>query len=101
MAVNDYGEGRAVYMSGLPYSLENARVLHRSILWSAHREESLKTWYSDNVNVDIHAFVKNKKFCAVNNTYEPQDTVVYKGDGSSFPLSLAANEIKWYEAEGD
>ncbi len=98
MAVNDYGKGRAVYLSGLPYSFENARVLHRSVLWSAHREERLKTWYSDNVNVDIHAFVKNNKFCAVNNTYEPQSTVVYKGDGSSFPLSLAANEIKWYEA---
>jgi 1,3-beta-galactosyl-N-acetylhexosamine phosphorylase len=32
----------------------------------------------------------------VNNTYEPQQTVVYKGDGSSFPLELAANEICWY-----
>lgn len=33
----------------------------------------------------------------VNNTYEPQDTVVYRGDGSSFELHLDANEIKWYE----
>ena len=24
-------------------------------------------------------------------------TVVYKGDGSSFALDMAANEIKWYE----
>ena len=96
LAVKDYGKGRSVYLSGLPYSLENARVLLRSILWSAHREESLKTWYSDNVNVDIHAFVKNNKFCAVNNTYEPQATVVYRGDGSSFALTLAANEIKWF-----
>ena len=30
----------------------------------------------------------------VNNTYEPQDTVVYKGDGSSFDLHLEANEIR-------
>ena len=28
---------------------------------------------------------------------EPQDTVVYRGDGSSFELHLDANEIKWYE----
>ena len=27
--------------------------------------------------------MKNGKYCVVNNTYEPQSTVVYKGDGSS------------------
>ena len=43
------------------------------------------------------AYVKNGKYCVVNNTYEPQDTVVYKGDGSSFPLHMDANEIKWYQ----
>ena len=48
-------------------------------------------------NVDVHAYVKNGKFCVVNNTYQPQSTTVYRGDGSSFPLDLAANEIRWYE----
>ena len=37
MAVNAYGAGRAVYISGLPYSFENSRVLHRAILWSSPR----------------------------------------------------------------
>ena len=41
MAVNEFGAGRAVYISGLPYSFENSRVLYRSILWSAHGELSL------------------------------------------------------------
>ena len=48
------------------------------------------------VQMEIHAYVKNGKFCVVNNTYEPQKTVIYRGDGSSFPLELEANEIKWY-----
>ena len=39
----------------------------------------------------------NVKFCVVNNTYEPQSTTVYRGDGSSFRLDLAAGEIRWYE----
>ena len=47
--------------------------------------------------MEVHAYVKNGKYCVVNNTYEPQDTVVYKGDGSSFALHLDANEIIWYE----
>lgn len=48
------------------------------------------------VQMEIHAYVKNGKFCVVNNTYEPQKTVIYRGDGSSFPLELESNEIKWY-----
>ncbi len=97
LAVNDYGRGRAVYISGLPYSFENSRLLHRAVLWSSHGEDELKRWLSSNYNVDVHAYVKNGKFCVVNNTYEPQSTTVYRGDGSNFSLDLEANEIRWYE----
>lgn len=44
----------------------------------------------------IQIYVKNGKYCVVNNTYEPQSTVVYTGDGNNFLLKLDANEIKWY-----
>ena len=97
MAVNDFGNGRCVYISGLPYSFENSRLLYRSILWSAHDEDNLHKWFSTNFNVEVHAYVKNGKYCVVNNTYEPQSTTVYKGDGTSFDLDLDANEIIWYE----
>ena len=96
MAVKTFGKGRGVYISGLPYSFKNSRVLYRAVLWSASAEEELHCWYSANYNVEVHAYVKNGKYCVVNNTYEPQDTVVYRGDGSSFQLHLEANEIKWY-----
>ena len=97
LAANSFGAGRAVYISGLPYSFANSRLLHRAVLWSAHSEDQLNLWLSSNCNVDVHAYVKNGKFCVVNNTYQPQSTTVYRGDGSSFPLDLAANEIRWYE----
>ncbi len=97
LAANDFGGGRGVYISGLPYTFENSRLLYRAILWSAHDEADLNKWFSTNYNVEVHAFVKNGKYCVVNNTYEPQQTTVYRGDGSSFELSLDANEIRWYE----
>ena len=97
LAANEFGQGRAVYLSGLPYSFENSRLLHRAVLWSARSEDQLNLWLSSNYNVDVHAYVKNGKFCVVNNTYEPQSTTVYRGDGSSFQLDLGANEIRWYE----
>ena len=97
LAVNEFGDGRSVYISGLPYSFENSRLLYRAILWSAHDEDNINKWFSTNFNVEVHAYVKNGKYCVVNNTYEPQSTTVYKGDGTSFNLDLDANEIIWYE----
>ena len=97
LAVNSFGKGRAVYISGLPYSFENSRLLHRAILWSSGDEEKLCRWFSANYNVDVHAYPESGKYCVVNNTYEPQSTVVYKGDGTSFALDLEANQIIWYE----
>ena len=100
MAVKEFGKGRGVYISGLPYSFVNNRVLYRAILWAAHDEADLHKWFSTNYNVEVHAYVKNGKYCVVNNTYEPQDTTVYTGDGSCFDLHLDTNEIKWYSIEG-
>ena len=97
MAAHDFGKGRAVYISGVPYSFANSRTLYRAILWSAHSEDELHTWFSSNYNVEVHAYVKNGKYCVVNNTYEPQDTTDYTTDGNSFDLHLDANEIRWYE----
>lgn len=97
MAVNEFGKGRAVYISGLPYSFENSRVLYRAVLWSTHSEDELNRWFSTNYKVDVHAYPKNNKYCVVNNTDEPQQTTIYRGDGSSFELSLEPNQIIWYE----
>ena len=97
LATNSYGNGRAVYISGLPYSAENSRLLYRAILWAASSESELHKWFSSNVNVEVHAYPQNGKYCAVNNTYKPQSTTIYLDDGSSFGIDMQANEIRWYE----
>lgn len=97
LAVNDYGDGRGVYINGLPFSFENARLLYRSLYFAAHKEKIMKKWYCENYNVEINYYPSTQSFCVVNNTYEPQTSLVYRGDGSSFEITLAACEIKWYE----
>ena len=72
MAVREFGKGRSVYISGLPYSFENSRILYRSILWSAHDEENLHKWFSTNFNVEVHAYVKNGKYCVVTTPMNPR-----------------------------
>ena len=96
MAASDFFDGRGVYISGLPYSAENARVLLRAVLWATHGEDRLRRWFSDNVNVDVHAYPENGKYCVVNNTDEPQDTVVYDGAGQGRAMHLSGGEICWF-----
>lgn len=97
LAANSFGGGRAVYVSGLPYSFENARLLYRAIIWSSHGEENLYQWFSSNCHTELHAYIDNGKYCVVNNTGEPQDTTVYTNGGNSFGAALEANEIRWYK----
>lgn len=102
MAVNAYGKGRAVYLSGLPYSPENSRVLYRSILWSTHSEKALKHWFSTNDQVDVHVYDAARTdgcYCVVNNSEETQNTTVFRGDGTEFALTLAPEEIRWYSMQ--
>ena len=99
LSVNDAGKGRAVYVSGLPYSPQNARLLHRAVMWASHAEEELRRWFSENPAVDVHAYEGSRKYCVVNNSAEAQSTTVYRGDGSSFPLELTPGGIEWFDME--
>ena len=99
LSVNDAGRGRAVYVSGLPYSPQNARLLHRAVMWASHAEEELRCWFSENPAVDVHAYEGSRKYCVVNNSAEAQSTTVYRGDGSSFPLAVTPGGIEWFDME--
>ena len=61
MAVKTFGKGRGVYISGLPYSFKNSRVLYRAVLWSASAEEELNCWYSTNYNVRSPRLCKERQ----------------------------------------
>ena len=98
MAVHEFGKGRSVYLSGIPYSFENSRMLYRAIFWAAGREQEMKKWYSDTFNVEVNYYPATGKYCVVNNTYEPQETVIYNGEGKAEAMSLKANDILWFEA---
>ena len=98
IAVHEFGKGRSVYISGIPYSFENSRMLYRAIFWAAGREQEMKRWYSDNFNVEVNYYPATGKYCVVNNTYEPQETVIYNGEGEAEAMSLKANDILWFEA---
>jgi len=96
MAANTYLKGRTVYIGGLPYSAENARILHKAILWASNKDKNLKEWYSENPKTEIHVYPESKQYAVVNNTSKPQKTTVYAA-GKTFPLELTEGALTWFE----
>jgi 1,3-beta-galactosyl-N-acetylhexosamine phosphorylase len=95
LAVNEYFEGRTVYIGGLPYSAKNARLLHRALLWACRKDLSLKEWYSENPHTEVHVYPQAGQYCVVNNTAERRETVVYAA-GVEMALELEEGAILWY-----
>ena len=95
LAVNDYFNGKAVYISGLPYCGANARLLHRAILWACGKDKALYEWFSSNPNTEIHVYPSAGTYCVVNNTTEACETTVY-ANGKQFTAHLFAGAIEWY-----
>lgn len=94
LAVNTYGNGRSVYIAGLPYSNDNARLLLRAIYWAACGEDKMKKYYSANPGTECHAFPETGKICVINNTNEEQKTMVYS-DKKTFEITLLPMESRW------
>lgn len=90
-----YGNGRGVYIAGLPFSNQNNRLLLRAMYYAAHKEVSLKRWFADNIACEVHAYTDAGKYAVVNNSGTPQTTTVYDGDGNTQVVHLGAGEIIW------
>jgi len=99
MASHDYGQGRGVYIAGLPYTTENARLLHRAIYYSARKEERMKIYYADNIHVEVHAYPSKGIYAVVNNTDEIQSTKVWDDAGREDEVVLAPSEIRWMKVQ--
>lgn len=95
LAVNEFGKGRAVYISGLPYTPENVRLLLRSIYFAASREEEMFNWYTSNCNTECAAYLEAGNVAVVNNSDREQETEFYKDKNNIEKLTLKPYEIKW------
>ena len=96
MATNTYGKGRSFYITGLPYSAQNAKLLYRAILWTAGKEASDKKSYCENPLTEAHFY--GEKYAVINNTDRPQKTVFYDITGKAATLELKPWAIVWIDA---
>jgi 1,3-beta-galactosyl-N-acetylhexosamine phosphorylase len=97
LAANSYGKGRGVYIAGLPYSPQNARLLLRAMYWSAGKEEEMLKAFSSNINTDCSYYPETKKYAIINNANTAQTTTFYTVDGKKEEITLDAGAIVWKE----
>lgn len=98
MASHDYGKGRAFYMSGLPYSNQNTRILKRALFYVANKEAELKKYFAQDTRVEVAAFEKLGKFLVINNSSDQLTTLVYDGHGKAQEVTLEPAASLWMEA---
>lgn len=97
LAANDYENGRSVYIAGLPYSPQNARLLLRALFWAAGKEDSMKKAFSSNPITDCTYYPESKKYAVINNSHEKQITDFYDINGQKTTLCLQPAAIMWID----
>lgn len=97
LVVNEYGKGRSVYFTGLPYSPQNCRILLRAIYYAAHMEEEMKKYYVTNVDTEVAAFEEVGKVVVINNSKAPKKTDLYIMGQLKCSLDMEAMEMRWVE----
>ncbi|MDO4432667.1 MAG: 1,3-beta-galactosyl-N-acetylhexosamine phosphorylase, partial [Aerococcaceae bacterium] len=95
LAANPYGKGRGVYIAGLPYSVENSRLLIRALYYAASKEAELTKWFSSNPEVEVHVYPEKGKYALVNNTAQEQVTTFYDGNQVATEIVLKPSELRW------
>lgn len=98
IAVNPFGKGRGVYLSGFKFNPQNTRLIHRAILWAACREKEFRKWNCSNIRTECAYFPKKGKLVVINNSAEPQKTDVWNAKGKARRVSLKAHDIAILEA---
>ena len=97
LVVNEYGKGRSVYFTGLPYSPQNCRILLRAIYYAAHKEEEMKKYYVTNVDTEVAAFEEVGKVVVINNSKEAKDTDLYIRGDLKATLHMKPMEMCWVD----
>ena len=96
IAANEFGEGRCVYFSGLPYSHDNARLLHRALVWAAGREAEWGNWVADDPRIEVGRYPGQRKTLLINNVLETVSTCVRRPDGTPLEVTLPPGGHRWF-----
>ena len=93
MAINEYGKGRSFYITGIPYSFQNSRLLYKAMCRVANK--NLYECYSTNENTECNYYPSSGKYAVINNAKTEQRTEFYDEKGVKTELVLKPMEVRW------
>ncbi|GLQ72194.1 1,3-beta-galactosyl-N-acetylhexosamine phosphorylase [Vibrio penaeicida] len=96
LTAREYGQGRAVYLGNLPFSMDNARLLQHVLVWLGQNENGEHAWLSSHPDVDCAYFPETGKAAAVNFSDEPQSLEVLDHLGNLRLIQLKPYEWRWF-----
>ncbi len=99
LACGAFGNGRSVYLAGLPYSLQNSRLLHRTLFWCAGMEQDFFVWNTSNPMTECSLYPDASVLCVTNNSGFQQKTTVFSDDGGNFELVLEPYGWEWIRTD--
>lgn len=88
IVVNDFGQGRSVYLSDFKFTPENSRLLHRAIIWSAGCEQKFNIWTCSNFHTECAYYPESKKLVIINNSGNREKTSVTDQAGKIYDFEL-------------
>lgn len=94
IAINHFGKGQSIYLSGFKFSPENTRLLLRSLFFAAGRQNDFGPWVCSNINTDCAFYPNTKKLVIINGSDFAERTTVTDGNGKSFDLLLKPHGIE-------
>ncbi|MBN2013498.1 1,3-beta-galactosyl-N-acetylhexosamine phosphorylase [candidate division KSB1 bacterium] len=97
IAINWFGKGKAIYLSGFKFAPENSRLLHRALFAAAGKEPEYSAWTCSNVRTDCAYYPKNKKLVVISGSDDPEMTTVFMADGKSIDVNLEPHGIQIYD----
>ncbi|OKL54671.1 1,3-beta-galactosyl-N-acetylhexosamine phosphorylase [Bowdeniella nasicola] len=99
IAVNSYGAGHAVYLAGLPYSTDNARLLHRAIVFAAtgSQDDMTEVWLSGDARLEVAYYPNVNRLFVFNSSHDHVETDVRGPAGERLRVKLGDLQSTWIE----
>ncbi len=79
LVVNEYGEGRSLYMAGCPYDHRNSGILYRALFWLSKREEDAGRWLTGNTTIERNTIDDGRIAVYTNQSGEDQSICLKSG----------------------
>lgn len=95
LSTNEFGKGRAVFISSLLDSFESYRLVYKSLLWVSHKEDLYEKALSKDIATDCYYYEKSNSYAIFNSGPTTVTTDFYDINGNKKEVTIGPKDILW------